>query len=93
LRLKQWVQETFNLDGWWTCYQFDRAVAYLGNWVEGKMAEFERIDGPDGPRYERKYRLDELLGDKMEKRQHASDGGSALLAFLTGSGAARARRE
>lgn len=54
MRLNQWVETRYGMDGWWTCMQFDRAVLYLGNWVDAKLLERDQ----EGHQV---YTLDDLL--------------------------------
>jgi len=48
LNLTAWVRREFGdwRDGWWECYQFDRAVSWLGRYVENKMSELNRDGEP-----------------------------------------------
>lgn len=33
------MRATYNLDGWWTCVQVDRAVSWAGRYIENRLAE------------------------------------------------------
>jgi hypothetical protein len=39
MRLNQWVEDVYQMDGWWTCIQVDTAVLYFGGWIEHKLLE------------------------------------------------------
>lgn len=62
LRLNDWVEHEFGLDGWWTTYQFDSAVTFWGNWVEAKLNERDKNHQPV-------YTLDMLISDNPRKAQ------------------------
>lgn len=57
LRLNEWVENTYQMDGWWTCIQFDRAVTYLGGWVDNKLLERDEKGHAI-------YTLEQLLAEK-----------------------------
>lgn len=58
LNLTHWVKSKHGewRDGWWECLQLDRAVSWLGRYVESKMSELDRDGNPV-------YTLEELLED------------------------------
>jgi hypothetical protein len=55
LELKNWVESQYGIDGWWTCYQFDSAVTWVGRFIEGKLAEYDKTSK------KQKYSLEQLL--------------------------------
>jgi hypothetical protein len=62
LRLKALDRDITGLSGdwqgWWTCYQFDAAALWFGNWAEAKLSE------TDETTHKPLYSLDDLLGEK-----------------------------
>jgi hypothetical protein len=54
LNIAAWVERTYGFDGWWTAFQFNRAVTYFGRYIEA--ASMERDD-----KQQLVYTLDELL--------------------------------
>lgn len=73
LKLRQWVQETSGFDGWWECFQLDRAVSWFGRYVENKLSKLDKTGHPI-------YRLEELLSidDKADLKQTLAALGAAL---------------
>jgi len=46
MHLSQWASEQHGLgEDWYTAFQFDRAVGFVGNWIESKLAEFDKATG------------------------------------------------
>jgi hypothetical protein len=41
LGINQWALETTGLDGWWAGLQLDRAVSWVGRYIESKLSEIE----------------------------------------------------
>jgi len=58
--LHEWVGQVYDLDGWWTCWQFDHAVTYFGRWIEAKLNE----TWPKTLKH--KYTLEQLLAPPTE---------------------------
>lgn len=57
-----WVENEFGLDGWWTCYQFDKAITLWGNWVQNRLLERDKNHQP-------LYTLDMLISENPRKAQ------------------------
>lgn len=68
LNLTAWVKREFGdwRDGWWECYQLDRAVSWFGRYVENKLSELDKDGNPI-------YTLEELLTDK-DTRTNSPEG-------------------
>lgn len=69
------------MDGWWTALQFDRAVTWFGNHVEGLTGELvEDGHGHMKP----KVTLEDVLSDKPGKVRSDTD---AFIALARAQGA------
>lgn len=47
----------------WIAYQFDNAVALVGNVIEGASQEMEKFGPKDSPEWKPKYTMAQLLDD------------------------------
>jgi hypothetical protein len=47
----------------WAALQLDRAVIWLGTFIENKLMETQNVGTKDKPKYEPKYKLEDLLAD------------------------------
>lgn len=62
LNLLPWADEvTHGLGGWWTCFQFDRAIVWFGRYVESRLSERH----PDT--HQPQWTLEELLDPSKRK--------------------------
>lgn len=44
--MSSWASEQHGLgEDWYTAFQFDRAVSYVGNWIESKLGETDKTTG------------------------------------------------
>ena len=49
----------------WAAYQFDQTVIYVGLTLDNLSQELENVGDDKKPRYEKKYRLSDLLDDEF----------------------------
>jgi hypothetical protein len=47
----------------WAALQFDRAVIWMGTFIESKLMETQNVGTKNAPKYESKYKLEDLLAD------------------------------
>jgi hypothetical protein len=50
----------------WAAYQFDQTVVYVGVALDNLSQEMENVGDEKKPRYERKYRMSDLLDDDFQ---------------------------
>jgi hypothetical protein len=76
----------------WAAYQFDQAVLMVGTAIENAAQETHNVGDDQHPKYESKYRMDELLDPDFRlpapptKEQRERAGLGALKALARKSG-------
>ena len=46
LRVEEYVNRKYGLDGWWTCVQVDDAIYSVGRYIESKTTGFDKNNKP-----------------------------------------------
>lgn len=46
LRIEEYVNQTYGLDGWWTCVQVDDAIFSVGRYIESLTTGFDKNNKP-----------------------------------------------
>ena len=64
--LKTWASDLLGAPDWFTAFQFDAAVSYFGNFIDGKLAETDDDHKPV-------HTLSDLLDDKPSEKRVATD--------------------
>ncbi len=75
------MRQRFQMDGWWTAIQFDRAVTWFGNHVESLTGEL--VDDGHG-HMKPKTTLEDVLSGKSGKVHSDAD---AFIALAQAQGA------
>ena len=76
----------------WAAYQFDSAVALVGNAIEGASQEMQKIGGEKNAQHVPKYEMDQLLDPdfRLPRPKTKEDRERASLAMLRGMAGSRA---
>lgn len=64
LNLDEWASNLIGMEDIWTPLQFNAAVSLFGNWIEGKLNQFDPKTG------KALYELEDLLDDEVKKPVH-----------------------
>jgi hypothetical protein len=64
LGVQEWASNLLGTLDTWTPLMFNRAITWAGRWMEGRLAETEKV----GQEIRHKYTLEGLLYDPVERK-------------------------
>lgn len=67
------------MDDRWAALQFDNAVTLVGTAIEGAAQEMEQRGPDDAPRWEPKYRMEDLLDPDWRLPRESADREEGLM--------------
>lgn len=61
MKISEWVEQKYKMDGWWAGIQFDKYITWFGTKIENLLSEFDPKSGKPV------HTLDKLLFEEEEK--------------------------